>query len=128
MNFRSDAVLAESPNFLNLGIGCVHTLDELGSVFIPTPIIGTPTDGSNWLLASHHIGVVTADRVSRTGSEQDYNAKTDFETRRKNQYFGRQNNSMSQPPLGLTPLGINRINIKTSPIDSIPVGKKLQSL
>ena len=62
--------------------------------------------------------------MSKTGSEQDYNSKTDFETRRKNQDFGRQNNSMSRPHLDLTPLGTNTTNGTTSPIDSIPVGTK----
>ena len=62
--------------------------------------------------------------MSRTGSEQDYNAKTDFETRRENQYFGRRNNSMSQPPLDSTPLGTNTTNVTTSHIDPIPFRTK----
>ena len=61
----------------------------------------------------------------RTRSEQNYNAKTDFETRRENQDFGRQNNSMSRPPLESTPLGTNTNNRSTSPIDLIPVGTKM---
>ena len=63
-------------------------------------------------------------RVSRMGSEQNYNAKTDFETRRENQDFGRQNNSMSRPPLDSTPIGTDTNKGKTSPIDLIPVGTK----
>ena len=35
MNLTRDAVLTESPNFVNLGLSSVHTSDELGSVFIP---------------------------------------------------------------------------------------------
>ena len=38
-----------------------------------------------------------------------------------NQYFGRQNNAMSQPPLDSTPLGMNTNNETTSPIDSIQI-------
>ena len=125
INFGSDAVFTEIPNFVNLGLASVHTSDELGSVSIPTTIILTPTDGSNWLPTSHSIGEVTADRVSRTGSEQDNNSKTDFETRRENQYFGRQNNSMSRPHLDSAPLGKDTTNRTMSPIDSIPVGKKM---
>ena len=125
MNFRSDTVLTKSPNFVNLELSSVHTPDELRSVFIPTTRIGTPTDGSNCLLTSHRIGEFIADIMSRTGSEQDYNVKTGFETRRGNQYFGRQNNSMSQPRLDSTPLGINRTNGTTSPTDLIPVGTKI---
>ena len=123
INFGSDAVLTESPNFVNLGLASVHTPDKLGSVFIPTTRIGMQTDGSNWLPTSNCIGEVTLDKVSRTGSEQDYNVKTDFETRRENQNFGRQNKSMSRQFLDSTPLG-GTTNRTTSPIESIPVEKK----
>ena len=125
MNLTRDAVLIKIPNFVNMGILSVHKTDELRSVFIATTIIRTPTDDSNWLPTGHRIGEVTADRVSKMGSEQDYNAKTDFETRRENQDFGRQNNSMSQPPLDLNTIGTNTINIKMSHIDSIPVRTKI---
>ena len=53
--------------------------------------------------------------------------KSDFETRRGevvDQYFRRQNNSMSRPPLDLTPLGTNTNNGKTLPMDSIPIRTK----
>ena len=43
-------------------------------------------------------------------------------TKRVDQYFGRQNDPMSRPTLGLTPLGMNTTNRTTSPIDSVPVG------
>ena len=76
MNFGSDAVLTETPKFVNLRLASVHTLNDLGSVFMPTNIIGTPTDDYNWFLTSHRIGEVTVDRVSRTGSDQDCNAPT----------------------------------------------------
>ena len=95
INLTCDAVLTKSPNLVNLGLSNVHTSEKIGSVFIPTTRIGTPTDGSNCLLTGYHIGGVAADRVSKMGSEQDYNAKTDFETRRENQDSGRQNISMS---------------------------------
>ena len=81
-------------------------------------------NGSKWLPSSHSISEFTADRGISTSSEQDYNAKKYFETRRENQYFGRQNNSMRRPHLDSTPLGTNRTNRTTSHIDSNPVGKK----
>ena len=124
MNLTRDAVLAESPNFMNPGLLSVHTSDELGYVVILTNRIRKPTGGSNWLLPGHFIGEVTADRVIKTGSEQNYNARTDFETRGGNQDFGRKNNSMSQPPLDSTPLGTNTTNVTMSPIDLIPVRTK----
>ena len=73
---------------MNLGLLSVHTPDELGSVLIPTTRIGSPTDGFNWIPPVHIIGEVTVDRVRRMGSEKNYSAKTDFETRRENQDFG----------------------------------------
>ena len=82
MNLTHDAVLTKSPNFVNLGLSSVHTFDEIGSVCIPTSRIGTPEDGFNWILPGHCIGEVTSDRVRRKGSDQNYNAKTDFETRK----------------------------------------------
>ena len=91
---------------------------------MPTNIIGTPTDDYNWFLTSHRIGEVTVDRVSRTGSDQDCNDKPSFETRRENQDFGRQHNSMSRPHLDSTPLGTNMTNGTMSPIDSIAVRTK----
>ena len=68
MNLTRDAVLAKSPNFVNLGLSYVETSDELRSVFIPTTRIIIMTDGSNWIPPGHIIGEVTADRVIRTGS------------------------------------------------------------
>ena len=82
MNLTSDAVLTKGPNFMNLGLSSVNTLDELGFVFIPTTRIERPMDGSNCIPPSRCIGEVTADRVISMRSEQNYNAKTDFETRR----------------------------------------------
>ena len=113
---------------MNLGLLSVHASDELRSVLIPTNRIGRPTDRSNYLLPGHLIGEVTADRVSRTRSEQNYNDKIYFETRREgvvNQEFGRQNNYMSWPPLDLTPLGKNTTNRTMSPIDLIPIRTKM---
>ena len=128
MNLTHDTFLTKSPNFVNMGLSSVHTSDEIGSVFIPTTRIVTPTDGSNCLPPGNHIGKVTEDRVNRAGSDQDYNDKTDFENRRENQDFGHQNSSMSQPPLDSTPLGTNTTNETTPSIDLIPVRTKSESL
>ena len=71
---------------------------------------------------------VTVIGMNGTRIEQNYSYKTDFENRRENQDFGRQNIPMSQLPLNSTPFGTNKTNITTSPIDWIPVGKKFQTL
>ena len=125
MNSTRATVLTKIPNFMNLGISSVHASDELGSFSIRTTRIGRAIHGSKWLPPRHLIGKVTVYRMSRTSSEQNYISKTDFETRRKNQYFGCQNISMNQPHLGSTLLGTNLNNRKTSPIESIPFGTKM---
>ena len=122
MNFTHDAVLTKSPNFTNLGLASVHTPDELGSFSIPINRIGSCIDESNWITTGHIIGEVTADRMSRTRPEQNYSSKTDFETRRENQDFERQNNSTSRPPLDSTTLGTNTTNGTMSPIVSLTTG------
>ena len=64
MNFASDTVLSESPNFMDLGLPSVDTMDELGSVLAPTNRIGLETHVSNWFLRSHSISEAILDRVS----------------------------------------------------------------
>ena len=109
---------------MNLGLLAIHTLDELGSFIIPATRIRSPTYGYNWLVTGHLIGGVAAAIMRGEMSEQKYNSINDFETRRENQYFERQNISMSRPPLDSTPFGMNTTNGTMSPIDSIPVGTK----
>ena len=125
VNFTRDAVLTKIPKSTNLGISAVHTLNELGSFSIPDTIIERPTDGSNQLSPENIIGEATASRMSRTRSEKNHSFKTDFETRRGNQDFEQQKNSMSRPPLDSIPFGNNK---KTTPIDSIPVRTKTPDL
>ena len=112
---------------MDFGLSSVNTTDELGSVFFPTTIIRRPTDGSNWLLPVQDISEAAADRVSGTKAKNHYNFKSEFKTRIDKmvyQYFGRQNDPMSQSTLDSTPLGMNTTNVKMSPIESIPVGTK----
>ena len=125
VNFTRDIVMTKSTDFLNLRLSAVHTSDELRSVSIPTTRIRRPTDGSNWLPPGHLIDELIAYRMNRARSEQNYSSKTDFETERENQYFERQNISMSQLPLDSTPFGTNTTNLTTSPIGYIPVGTKM---
>ena len=95
INFTCDAILAEMPNFMNMGISPVHTSDELGSFKNPTTRIGRAINEPNCLLPGHLIGEVAANRIIRARSEQNYSSKTNFEMRGGNQDFGCQNNSMS---------------------------------
>ena len=76
MNFGSDTVLSESPNFMDFGLSSVNKMDELGSVFFHTNRSGTPMDSSNWLPPGHGISEATADRVSGTKAKNHYNFKS----------------------------------------------------
>ena len=121
VNFTRNAVGTKSPKSMNLGLLAVHTLDELGSFSTPATRVGRLKDGSKWSAPGYVFGKATAVGVSGPRSEKNYSSKTDFETRRENQYFEWQNISMSRSPLDSTPFGMNTANIKTSLIDSIPV-------
>ena len=98
MNLASNTVLRESPKFMDFGLSSVDTTDELGYVFSSTTIIGSVGHVSEWLLCSHCIIEATADRVIGTKEKNHYNLKSEFETWRDkvvDQYFGRQNDSIS---------------------------------
>ena len=111
MNFGSDTVLSKSPNFMDFGLLSVNITDELRSVFIPTTRSGRPMDVPNWILPGHDISEATAYIVSGTKARNNYNFKSEFETRRDkmvDQDLGHQNNPMSRPTLESTPLGMNK--------------------
>ena len=112
---------------MNFGLSSVNTTDELGSVFVSTTRVGSPTDGSNCIPPGNDISEATADRVIKTNAKNHYNFKSEFETRRDkmvDQYFGCQNDHMSRPTFYSTPIGTNTTNGTTSSIDSIPVKTK----
>ena len=75
MTLRPDTVLTKIPKFTNLGLLSVHTLDELRSVFVPTTRIRRTKNGYNWISPGYIICEVTANRVSRTRSDQNFSAK-----------------------------------------------------
>ena len=109
---------------LHLGLPAVNTLDEFNAFGTPATIVIRPTDGSHWSAPGHVFGEVTAVLMSGTTSEQNYSYKTDFETRRGNKDFGRQNISMSRSPLDTITFGTNTTIVTLSPNDSIPVRTK----
>ena len=124
VNFTSNAIRTEIPEFMHLGIPDVNALDELRSFCDPDTRVRTPADVSNWSALVRVFKEVAADGMSGTTSEKNYSSITDFETRKENQDFGRQNISMSRPPLDSTPFGTNTTNRKPSPIDSRSVRTK----
>ena len=79
MNFASNAVFGENPNFVDLGISPAHTADKLKSVIVPATIAGGLTDNSDGLASWHHIVKVTADRASEAKVYSDYIKNSEFE-------------------------------------------------
>ena len=121
----SDAVGTEAPDFVHLGIPAINVSDKFNTFGTPSTRVRRLNNGYRWSASVHVFGEATAAGMSGTRSEQKFSYKTDFEIRRENQEFGRQNNSMSRPTLYSNPIGTDKTNITTSPIDSIPVSTKI---
>ena len=124
LDFTSNVVGTEAPNFVRLGLLAVNASDEFNTFIAPTTRLIRTTYRSHWYASVHVLGEAKSVGMIRTRSEQNYSYKTDFEIRRENQDFGRQNNSMSRLPLDSNTIGTNTTNGITSPIDSISVGTK----
>ena len=105
MDFASNAVGTEAPNFVYLGLLAINAMDEFNIFSTPATRIRRPTDGPHWYTPDHVF-------------------ETDFQNWRENHDFGRQNISMSRPPLYSTPTGTNMTNRTTSPIDLITIEKQ----
>ena len=90
MNFGSDTVLSEDPNFMNFRLSTVNTMDKLRSVIVPTIRVGGPKNGSNWIQPRHDIEEATADRASKTKGNNHFTFKIYFETMREVQDFERE--------------------------------------
>ena len=100
----ADTVNIPEPQFIDLGLSTIDTLDKGTSLWTPATRVGRPTDVSHWSMSEHIFGKYTAVR-NAVIKKSDYNNKTDFETWRENQEFERQNNDRSPLPLDLTPVG-----------------------
>ena len=120
----SNFIRNEAPHFVDLGILAVNVSDEFNLFGTPATRIISPTEWSYGSDPDHVFGKPAAVGMSTTRLEQDYSQKTDFDIWRENKDFGRQNISMSRPPLDSTPISMNIINRTTSPIDSITIQNK----
>ena len=90
MNFASNSVFGETPNFVDLGLLPAHTADKLKSILIPATRSGGLTDNSDGLTSSHGIAKVTVDRVSEAKAYSDSIKNYEWETMN---VFERENNS-----------------------------------
>ena len=86
MNFVANTVNIPAPQFVDLGISTIDTLDKGSSIWTPVTIFGRPMDVTHWSARDQIFGKTTpvGDVVS---AKSDYNYKTDFETWRKNHEF-----------------------------------------
>ena len=63
MDFGSNSILSESPNFMNFGLSPANTPDKLNSVLSPTTRVESLTNGSYWILPRHDIEIIMLERV-----------------------------------------------------------------
>ena len=124
INFANRPVQNQAPHFVNMGITAINTLNEKSVLSTPNNRIWRSTDGYHWSVPDHVFGETTAVRMNAEKSDYDYIFKNDFEIWKENQVFERQNISMSWPPLDSTPIGSIRTNVKTSHLESTPIGTK----
>ena len=95
MNFVSNAVFTQNPNFINIRLVSVNTIYKLGSVSVPTTRVVRPTSSSDCIRHGHYIEETTADIVSKTIANSNYILKSGFETMREIQDFEQENISMT---------------------------------
>ena len=72
MDFGSNSVVSESPNFMDFGLSPSNTPDKLKSVIVPTTRVGRLTNVSNWPRPRHDIKEDKAEKVSETKSYSKY--------------------------------------------------------
>ena len=103
VNFASNSIFGETPNFVDLGLSPSHTADKLKSIFIHATKTGGFTDNSNRLTSSHGIAKVTEDIVSEAKVYRDSIKKSEFENMN---VFEQENNSrtrLNQNMSGMNP-------------------------
>ena len=96
MDFASNSVVAESPNFLDLGLSPANKADKLKSIISPTTRVKGLTDSSKWIASRHGCKEVTARKVSEEKAYSNYIKNSEFETTK---VFEQKNISVTRPTL-----------------------------
>ena len=60
MNFASDPVQTQTPQFMDLGFSTINALDEGSGISTPTNIIRSIRYGSHWIAPDHVVGETIA--------------------------------------------------------------------
>ena len=95
MDFTSNAVRTEAPNFVNLGLPDVNASNEFNTFGTPATRFKRLMYGPHWSAPDHVLGEAMAVGISGTRSKIDYSFKNGFQNWRGNQDFGHQNNAIS---------------------------------
>ena len=72
IDFRSNSVVAKSPNFMPFRLRPANTADKLNSVIVPTTRVGRLTDLSKCLVSRQDIEEVAVERVSEAKVYSNY--------------------------------------------------------
>ena len=84
MDFTSNAVGTEAPNFVNFDLLAIQASDEFNAFGTPATRVRRPADGSHWSALGQVFGESTAVGMSGTRSEQKYDYKTGLGIWREN--------------------------------------------
>ena len=78
MNFVNDPVQTQAPQFMNMGLPSINTLNKSGVLGTPTTIIRRLMDGYHWSASDNILGKATAVGMSAAKSDHNFNYKPDF--------------------------------------------------
>ena len=95
MDFVADTVQTRTPQFMDMGLSTINTLDERSGLSNPTTRILRPMDGAHWGAPDHVFGEVTSVVVSEAKLDHDYYYKTEFQVWKYKKEFEHQNIFMS---------------------------------
>ena len=83
MDFTSNAVRTEVPDFVDLGLLAVNASDKFKTFGNPATRARRPTDVHHWSFLDHAIGEATEVGKSGTRSEPEYSYITDYQNWRE---------------------------------------------
>ena len=86
----SDVVQTEAPQFVNLGLPAINTLNEVGILITPAARIQRPKDVFHWSVPDHVFGESSAVGTSVAKSDHGYSYKINLEILRGNHEYEHQ--------------------------------------
>ena len=80
----ADTVQTQTPQFIDMGLSTINTLNESSGLRNPLIRIRRPTDGSDWSMPDHVFGEVIVVGISEAKSDHEYHYKTEFQIWKEN--------------------------------------------